>query len=412
MKVVYSHCAGIDIHKDKMTVCVFAERERGTEPEFHRCTLPTHSQGVAELEAMLRQFAVTDVGLESTGVYWKPVWNALEGRFGLHLCNPEHVRAIPGSKTDQRDGKRLAELLAYGKLPESFIPPLWQRELRDLTRMRTQYMRELSRAVSRIQKVLEDAQIKLASVVSDVLGVSGRKILAQLVAGNGDEQALSELAQGSLKRKKAELRKVLRGAVREHHRFQLRLLLESVKHIDDHVLQLERRIDRYLEPYQDLLQQFDRVPGIDRMGGAILLAEIGPDMSPWESDSKLAAWACICPGNKISAGKRLSGRMRRGNPWLRRFLCQAAWAASRTKHSYFHAQFRRLSGRRGARRANMAVAHSILIVIYHLAANPQIAYQDLGVDFFDKRDAQQTAAALVKRLGKLGYEVTVKPRAA
>jgi transposase len=412
MRVAHPRCAGIDIHKKSMTVCIFADGGDGSQPAYHKRNFDTHSQGIEELQFWMKEHQVTEVGMEATGVYWKPVWNALEGKYGLHLCNPEHIRAIPGAKTDLRDGTRIADLLAYGKLPVSFIPPLWQRELRDLTRMQTRFKEEVASAANRVGKVLEDAQIKLGSVATDILGKSGRLILKALIKGETDETVLSEMAKGLLKRKKAELRKVLRGGVRDHHRFELRLLLEHVAELEDKIWQLQCRIWQQLEPYEEIVQRLDAIPGVDRMGAAIILAEIGPNVDAWEDAGKLACWACLCPGNKISAGKRLSGRMRQGNRWLRSAFCQMAWASTRKKGSYFKTQFRRIAGRRGKQRAVMAVAHTLLVIVYHLLRDPGLQYRELGEDYFDKRDAQHAAASLVKRLNKLGFEVTIKPKAA
>jgi transposase len=373
---------------------------------------PTHTEGIRLVAAWLREHRVTDVAMEATGVYWKPVWNALEEEFHLHLCNPHHVRAIPGSKTDLRDGTRIAELLAYGKLPESFIPPRWQRELRDLTRLRARFRQEAGRTANRIQKVLEDAQIKLASVASDVLGVSGRDMLRALVEGVQDPAQLAELAQGRLKAKKPELRRALEGDFREHHRFQLKLLLKDLEQAEGKIAQLDARIAGYTQLYQAQAQQLDEVPGFDATSIAAVLAEVGPNMQPWENDEKLASWCCICPGNRESGGKRLSGRTRKGNPWLRRVLCQTAWAATRKKGSYFRAQYHRLAGKRGKKRALLAVAHTQVRILYHLFSNPQLRYRELGEDFFDKRDAERTCRQLVQRLTKLGYEVALTPKTA
>jgi transposase len=412
VKVVYPRCAGIDIHKQSMTVCLIVDRQDGSAPAYHKRKLATHTEGIRELYAWLEKYQVTDVGMESTGVYWKPVWNALEGKWGLHLCNPQHVRVIPGSKTDIRDGTRIGELLAYGKLPESFIPPLWQRELRDLTRLRTRYKQDAARAGNRILKVLEDAQIKLDCVASDALGVTGRLILNRMVKGETDPTQLAELAVGNLKKKKKELRQALDGHFQEHHRFQIRLLLETVKESEDKVVQLEQRIEQYLAPYEELVRRLDGIPGVDRIGAADILAEIGPDMSHWEDPAKLASWSCLCPGNRESGGKRLSGRTRQGNRWLRRILCQMGWAATHKKGSYFKAQYWRISKRRGKPRALLAVAHTLVRVIYHLVREPNLEYRELGEDYFERRDAEQTTANLIKRLGRLGYEVTLKPKAA
>jgi len=410
VKIVYPRCAGIDIHKESMTVCLIVDREDGSAPEYHKRKLATHQEGVRELKNWLEKYQVTDVGMESTGVYWKPVWNALEGKWGLHLCNPQHVRVIPASKTDIRDGTRTAELLAYGKLPESFIPPVWQRELRDLTRLRARFTQEATRTGNRIRKVLEDAQIKLDCVASDTLGMSGRLILNALVEGESDANKLAELVVGKLKKKKKELRQALQGKFQDHHRFQIRLLMEDLKQCEDKIFQLDRRIEKYLEPYEETVRRLDAIPGVDRIGAAVILAEIGPDMSPWEDSGKLASWSCLCPGNNESGGKRLSGRTRKGNRWLRRAFCQMAWASTHKKGSYMKTQYRRLSGRRGKKRGLLAVAHTLLIVVYHLLKDPTLEYRELGEDYFDRRDAEQTKKQLIKRLGKLGYEVTLTPK--
>lgn len=412
MKIVYPRCAGIDIHKESMTVCVIVDRQDGSAPEYHKRKLPTHKEGIEELMTMLRESQVTDVGMESTGVYWKPVWNALEGKWGLHLCNPQHVRVIPGSKTDMRDGTRVSELLAYGKLPESFIPPEWQRELRDLTRLRARFSQEASRTSNRILKVLEDAQIKLDCIASDTLGVSGRLILKALVEGERDAGKLAELAVGKLKKKKGELEKALQGKFRDHHRFQIELLLADLKECEDKIFRLDRRIEATLEPYQEAVQRLDGIPGVDRLGAAVILAEIGPDMSHWENSGRLASWCCLCPGNHESGGKRLSGQTRKGNRWLRRAFCQMAWAATRKKGSYMKTQYQRIASRRGKKRALLAVAHTLVTIVYHLLRDPKLQYHELGEDYFDKRDVEQTKRQLIKRLGKLGYDVALTPKAA
>jgi transposase len=395
-----------------MTVCVMVDRQDGSGPEHHKRKLPTHTKGIEELKSWLEEFQVTDVGMESTGVYWKPVWNALEGKWGLHLCNPQHVRVIPASKTDIRDGTRTCELLAYGKLPESFIPPVWQRELRDLTRLRARFSQEATRTRNRILKVLEDAQIKLDCVASDALGVSGRQMLQALVKGETDAGKLAELAVGKLKKKKGELRTALQGKFREHHRFQVRLLLKELQECEEKIFQLDQRIEKYLEGHEETVQRLDAIPGVDRIGAAVILAEIGPDMSHWEDSGKLASWCCLCPGNHESGGKRLSGRTRKGNRWLRRAFCQMAWAATRKKGSYLKTQYRRISGRRGKKRALLALAHTLVTVVYHLLRDANLQYHDLGEDYFHRRDAEQTKRQLIKRLDKLGYEVTLKPKAA
>jgi len=407
VRVVCPRCAGIDIHKDTMTVCLWVDCGDGSAPELRRRTYPTHTEGIGLVAAWLREHRVTDVGMEATGVYWKPVWNALEGEFRLHLCTPHHVRAIPGSKTDLRDGTRIAELLAHGKLPESFIPPPWQREMRDLERLRARCTQEAVRVANRIQKVLEDAQIKLGSVVSDVLGASGRSMLRALTQGETDPAQLAELAQGRLQSKKVELRRALAGRFTEHHRFQIQLLLEDLEQREAQIAKLDERMARYMQPHQEVLKRLDGVPGINTLSAAVILAEIGPEVSPWEDSRRLASWACLCPGNCQSGGKRLSGRTRKGNRWLRRGFCEMAGAASRKKGSYFKAQYRRLAGRRGRKRALLAVAHTLLTIVCHLLRDPSLQYRELGEDYFDKRDVQHTTQQLVKRLNKLGFEVAL-----
>lgn len=395
-----------------MTVCVIVDRCDGSAPEYQKRKLATHTEGIRELAAWLKQCQVTDVGMEATGVYWKPVWNALEGEWGLHLCNPQHVRAIPGSKTDLRDGTRIAELLSYGKLPESFIPPRWQRELRDLTRLRAQYTQEVTRIGNRILKVLEDAQIKLDCVVSNSLGVTGRLILKELIKGEVDPVVLADLAVGKLRKKRKELAQALQGRATDHHRFQLSILFRTLRQLENQILRLDVHITKCVQPYEALVARLDAVPGIDRLGALVILAEIGPDMSHWEDARKLASWSCLCPGNCESAGKRLSGRTRKGNRWLRRVFCQMAWAAARKKGSYFRTQYRRLSARRGKQRALLAVAHTLLTVVYHLLRDPKLEYRDLGEDYFERCDAVRAADHYIRRLGKLGFDVQLTPKAA
>lgn len=271
---------------------------------------------------------------------------------------------------------------------------------------------EVTRAGNRILKVLEDAPIKLDCVVSDALGVTGRLILDKLLEGETDPAKLAELAVGKLKKKKDQLRQALDGHFTDHPRFQIRLLLKVIQEYEDKIWQLDLRIRQYLQPYEGIVHRLDAVPGIDWLGAAIILAEIGPDVSHWEDSGKLACWSCLCPGNCESGGKRLSGRTRKGNRWLRRAFCQMAWAATRKKGSYCKTQYRRLAGRRGKQRALLAVAHTLLTIVYHLLREPSLEYRELGEDYFDKRDAAQTTAHLVKRLGKLGFEVMLKPKAA
>ena len=399
-------CAGIDVHKDSLKVAV---RVNGQETVQ---TFGTTSDEIFRLGDWLAAQAVTIVAMESTGVYWKPVWNLLEGRFDLVLSNAQHVKHIPGCKTDVRDCRWLAELLEHGMAPRSLVPPRPQRDLRDLTRQRTQLNGDRSRVVNRVQKVLEDANVKLASVATDITGKSGRAILDALTEGELTPDQMAELVHPSMKAKKPQLRKALQGGMTAHHRFLLEQLLQQIDHLDQQIASFDRRIDEVMGPLErEVVKGLDAVPGLNARMAQVVIAEIGTDMGRYPSARCLAAWAGLCPNTRESAGKRRSGRIRSGNGWLKAALCQAAWAAGRTRRSYFSAQHRRLATRRGVKRANIAVAHSLLVTCYHLIKNGT-AYADLGVEYFKKPvDPEHQARALVKRLEKLGFAVTVRPAA-
>jgi transposase len=324
------------------------------------------------------------------------------------LVNARHVKNVPGRKTDVKDCQWLAQLLQHGLLRGSFIPPKEQRELRDLTRHRSQLVAEKARTANRIQKLLEDANIKLASVATDVLGKSGRDMLAALVAGETDAGRLSELARGRLINKKEDLAEALTGQVSEHHRFMLRILLDQLAELEGLISRLEERIEEKCRPFEAVVEVLDEVPGINRQVAYVLLAEIGSDMSHFRDAAHLCSWASMCPGNNESAGKRKSGRTGHGNRWLRQALSQAGWAASHSKKSYFSAQYRNIARRRGKKRALVAVGHSLLVVYYHLLTTGE-CYQDLGPDFFDRRQPEQLTRYLVKRLERLGHKVTIEP---
>jgi transposase len=354
---------------------------------------------------------VTHVALESTGVLWKPVWNILEGRFQLILVNPRHVKQVPGRKTDVSDAEWIAQLLQYGLLRGSFVPPRELRDLRDLTRLRAQLVSEQTRLANRIHKVLEDANIKLAAVASDILGKSGRAMLRALIHGQHDPEKLADLAQQRLRAKIPELRLALEGHFTEHHQFLVEHLLGHLDELERHVEELSARIAERLRPLLDeaRLKRLDAIAGVNRTTIENVVAEIGVDMAVFPDETHLSSWAGICPGTEQSAGKRLRSQTTRKNRWLRRALVEAAWAASHTKTSYLGAQYRRLAPRRGKKRALLAVGHSLLVIMYHMLKY-DVEYQDLGVDYFDKREPERLRRYLVKRLERLGYQVTLAPQ--
>jgi transposase len=346
--------------------------------------------------------------MESTGVFWKPVWNLLEDRFALLLVNAQHIKAVPGRKTDVRDCEWLADLLRHGLLRASFVPDRPQRELRELTRYRTSLVRERSTAVNRLQQTLEGANIKLASVATDIMGASGRQMLAALIAGTMDPAMIAELAQKRLREKLPALTQALTGRVGDHQRFLLAQQLAHVEYLDETIAHLSAEIARRLRPCEAEVERLDTIPGVGRWTAEILLAELGTDMTRFPSARHLASWAGMCPGNNESAGKRKSGRTRKGDPWLRTALVEAAQAAGRTKRSYLGAQYRRLAARRGAKRAAVAVGHSILGIVYHLLTRETV-YEDLGVHYFDTRQRRTVERRLVRRLEALGYKVALEP---
>ena len=410
MQILYQRVAGLDVHKDTIVACVRVLTSGGRTEEAVR-TFGTMTAHLLALSDWLAEHKVTHVAMESTGVLWKPVWNILEGgAWQLLLVNARELKQVPGRKSDVRDSQWIAQLLACGLLRSSFVPERGQRELRDLTRHRAQLAAECTRCANRIHKVLQDANIKLSSVATDVLGVSGREMLAALVAGEADPGTLAELAQGKLRGKIPALKLALQGHVTPHHQFMLEQLLEHLAHLEEQLASFHSRIEGALRPFVDeaTFARLDAIPGVNRETIQNVVAEIGVDMRQFPTAGHLASWAGVCPGNEESAGKRKRSRTTKGDVWLRRALCQAAWAASRKKDSYFQAQYRRLAGRRGKKRAAMAVGHSLLEVIYHLLKNPQLEYRDLGATYFDTLDPQRLCRHLVKRLESLGYEVTIK----
>jgi transposase len=409
MEVLYPCCCGLDVHKKSITACVLWAQAKGkTRKEKRR--FGTFTRQLVELTDWLRACGVTHVAMESTGVYWKPVWNILEGQFEVLLVNAQHIKAVPGRKTDQKDSEWIADLLQHGLLRGSFVPPRAARELRDLTRYRVSLAQECNRIANRIQKVLEDANIKLASVATDPLGASGQAMLEAIIAGQSDSELLAEMAKGLLRNKILELRQALEGRVTEHHRFLLRQLLEHWKFTESKMAEIEAEIDRRMRPFEEEVARLCTIPGVERVTAWGLLAEIGFNTEQFPSGAHLASWAGLCPGSFESAGKRLSGKTRKGSAALRRCLCQAGWAVSTKRDNHLSALYRRLAARRGGKRAVIAVAHTILVTAFYMLKRKQ-DYHEAGADYFDRLHADRLRRSLVRRLERLGHEVTLTPLA-
>jgi transposase len=408
MEVLYPCCCGLDVHKKSITACVLWAEPKGRARKEKR-RFGTFTQELLHLADWLRHCGVTHVAMESTGVYWKPVWNILDGQFAeVLLVNAQHIKAVPGRKTDQKDSEWIADLLQHGLLRGSFVPPRATRELRDLTRYRVSLAQECNRIANRIQKVLEDANIKLASVATDALGASGRQMIQAIIGGQEDSAVLAEMSKGLLRNKIPELTLALEGRVTEHHRFLLGEMLDDLRHVEAKMSKVEAEIERRLRPFQDEVARLCTIPGVDRVTAWGLISEIGLNMDQFPTAGHLASWAGMCPGSFESAGKRLSGKTRKGSAFLRRHLCQAGWAVSTKRDSYLSSLFRRLSARRGNKRATMAVGHAILVIAFHLLQRKE-NYVELGVHYFDQKNADALRRSLVKRLERLGHTVTLGP---
>jgi transposase len=409
MEVVYPRCAGLDVGKKEVVVCALTPGHGGRPiPEVRR--FGTMTADLVALGDWLAERRVTHVAMESTGVYWQPIWNLLEERFTLLLVNAHHVKQVPGRKTDVKDSEWLAQLLRHGLLRPSFIPERAQRDLRELVRYRTSLIQERTAHINRLQKALEGANIKLAGVASEVTGVSARQMLAALVAGEDDPAVLANLAKGRLRDKLAELERALAGHFGAHHRYLVARILAAIDFLDGEIADLSARIAELERPFEAAIQRLDGIPGVGRRIAEILLAELGPDLAAFPSARHLASWAGLCPGNHESAGKRHSGRTRKGNRWLRTALVEAGHA-TRLTATYLGAQYRRLVRRRGKHRAAVAVGHSILGIVYHLLTTPEATYHDLGPDYFERRD-RTLEQRLIRRLERRGYTVTPKPKEA
>ncbi len=406
MDIVHTHCAGLDVHKKTVVAAIIVPNPKGG---WHKETrsFGTMTINLLALSDWLMEHGVTHVAMESTGEYWKPVFNILENNFEVLLVNAQHIKAVPGRKTDVKDAEWIAELLRYGLLKASFVPPLGQRELRELTRYRSTFVKERATLVNRVHKVLESANIKLASVATDVMGVSGRAMLEALIEGHTGPEEMAELAKGRMREKRELLAKALQGRVKSHHRFVLTELLCQIDGLDETIARFDEQIQEYCRPFEEVVELLDTIPGVARETAEIIVAEIGTDMSRFPSADHLASWAGVAPGNNESAGKRRTGKTTKGNHALGVALNHAANAASHTKNTYLSAQYHRLAARRGKKRAIVALEHSILIIVYHIIQRKE-PYRELGGDYFDRRRPEATAQRLVKRLEHLGFQVSLQ----
>jgi len=407
MDLLFARCAGLDVHKKTVVGCVrtpgAGRNERRSETKSFLAT----TRGLRELSEWLEGHDVTHVAMESTGVYWRPVYTILEGSFELLLVNARHVKMVPGRKTDVRDCEWLAQLLECGLLRGSFVPPKAIRDLRDLTRYRKVLIRERGHHVNRVAKTLELANIKLSSVVTDIMGKTGRAILDALIEGVDDVSQLADLARGSLRNRKAELREAVEGRMTSHYAFLLKQQLSMIDTLDDHIARLDAQIEESMRPFAEAYAYVMTMPGIAARAAQSILAETGVEMDRFPSPNHLASWARVCPGTHESGGKRKNVTTGRGNTWLRATLQEAAWAASRTKRSYYHALYHRLKARRGAKKAIVAVQHSMVVALWTLLSR-SIEHQDLGHDYFDTRNKAGIRRHHVRRLRQLGYTVTLE----
>jgi transposase len=412
MDVLYERCAGLDVHKKTVVACRIVPKNGGGW-QHERRTFGTMTGDLLLLADWLRAAEITHVALESTGVYWRPVFNILESDFEVIVVNAQHIKQVPGRKTDVKDAEWIADLLQHGLLKASFIPEAPQRALRDLVRYRTALIQERSREINRVQKVLEDTNLKLGSVVSDVMGVSSREMLMSIIEGKDDPTALAQLAKGRMRSKIADLERALTGYVKDHHRLMLKLHLEHIDDLNAKVEQLNQEVERCVVPFDqaDEIERLDSIPGVGPLVAQGILAELGIDMTRFPTAAHAVSWAGLAPGKNESAGRNRSAKTTKGNRHLKALLVQAAHTVARSNDNYLGAQFRRLAARRVPRRAAVAVARSILVIAYHLLRNGT-PYIELGADYFDKRNQEQVERRLVKRLQQLGHKVTLEPLSA
>lgn len=406
MEVVYNRCSGLDVHKETVVACVMVREGGKLQKEIR--SFRTMTSDLLMLHDWLMAYGVTHVAMESTGIYWRPIFNLLEGSFSVLLVNAAHIKAVPGRKTDIRDCEWIADLLSHGLLKGSFIPPQDIRDLRDLTRYRKSLTDERIREVNRLQKLLETANIKLSSVASDVMGVSGRAMLDALISGSTDPEVLANLARGKLRKKLPLLQQALEGRFRPHHRFLLGQILSHLDYLDEAIEAISKEVENHITPFSDQIQLLDTIPGVDQKVAQAIVAEIGVDMNQFPSHRHLASWAGLCPGNNESAGKHKSGKTRKGDRWLKRSLIEASWAASRANETYLSALYHRVARRRGKKKAAVAVSHAILVMAYHMIKN-HIPYQELGADYFDLLNASHVKNHFIHRLERLGFKVTLEP---
>jgi transposase len=408
MEVLHARCAGLDVHRDTVVAC--ARIAEGAEVRYEIETFGTTTSELERLRSWLAERCLTHVAMEATGVYWKPAWSELEGRFQLVLANATHVKNVPGRKTDVNDATWLSDLLAHGLIRGSFVPETRLQETRGLTRTRKQLVREKAQHVQRIEKTLQLANLKLSSVITDIMGQSGRRILEAVIEGQSDPDQLLSLAGGRLKASRHQIREALRGHVTPHHRFMLRLHYEQVQRIEDAIASIDKELGEALGPFEHQTKLLKTIPGVSDLVAQVIISEIGGDMSRFPSSEHLISWAGVCPRNDESAGKRRSTKLRKGAPWLKTQLVQAAWCATRAKRTYARAQFQRLKARAGPRKAVVAVAASILTAAYYMLLRNE-PYRDLGCAYFDRRDNNKRLTRLVRKLHDLGYDVELKPAA-
>jgi len=408
VEMLYLRCAGLDVHKKTVVACRRVVLNGKTHEDV--ASFATTTRGLLELSDWLAEAECTMVAMEATGSYWKPVWHILEGNFELLLANAAHIRNVPGRKSDVNDATWIADLLAHGLIRSSFVPPAPIHELRDLTRTRKQLVREIAQHTLRIQKVLEDANLKLTSVLSDVMGMSGRAMITAIIQGEQDPERLADLSQGRLKASRHTVIAALQGRVTPHHRFLLRLHLTQIDALEVAVRDVEARLGEALAPFQAAIDRLMTIPAVGRTVARVIVAEIGVDMSRFPTAGHLVSWAGLCPRLHESAGKRLSTRTRPGNPWLKTTLVQVAWVAARTRNTYLRAQFLRLKSRRGPKKAILAVAASMLTAAYYILKHDAV-YAEPGADYFDRRSKTQMTRHLIKRLEALGVTVEVRSAA-
>ncbi len=406
MEVIYRRCCGLDIHKKIVVACVLIWDEGKLFKEIR--TFGTMTFELLMLHDWLLAHKVTHIAMESTGVYWKPIFNLLEGNFEVLLVNAAHIKAVPGRKTDVKDCEWIANLLCHGLVKGSFIPPQPIRDLRDLTRYRKSLTDERVREVNRLHKLLESANIKLSSVATDVMGVSGRAMLETLISGGTDPEVLAELARGKLRKKLSLLRQALQGRFRPHHGFLLGQILSHVDYLDEAIEQLSQEVENQIAPFSKQINLLKTIPGVDQKVAEAIVAEMGVDMSRFPTHRHLASWAGVCPGNNESAGKHKSGKTRRGDRWLFRVLLEGGWAVTRTKDTYLNSLYHRLVPRRGKKKAIVALVHSLLVIAYHVLKD-SVPYHELGANYFDQVNVTHIKNHHIRRLESLGYRVILEP---